>query len=573
MNSETKICQNCKGKFTVDGDDLSFYEKFEESAPDYCPACRMQRRLAHRNERTLYKRECDLCGKDSVTIYPPNTPWPVYCAPCWWSDKWDARIYGIPYDPSRPFFEQFRELQMAVPRIGLLNMNSVNSEYTNNSADNKNCYLIFAAEKNEDCLYGRLIQNCKSVIDGAFVYDSELCYEAIDCHKCYQTMFSEQCQASTDLLFCYDVRDSDHCILSVGLRHKSYAFENKGCSKEELERKKREILSSASSIAAAKRRLEELKQQYPVKFASQTKCVKTTGDYLYNCHTSRMLFDTRNAKNCGYIADAEDPIDSLDCNNVYYKPELCLDIMGTLQSYHLRHSAYIFYSHDMEYCDNCHSSESCFGGVGLRKAKYSILNKEYSKEEYKRIRGQIIEALKREGMYGAFLPPSVSPFGYNETLAKDYWPLTKEQAIAEGFQWQGATTGMVGKETILRGKIPETIEEVGDSILNEVLVCLDCGRNFRITPSELQFYRRMHLPLPRKDFECRHQDRMRKRTPRALWHRKCQCAGGSSENGAYRNSAGHFHASDHCLNEFETSYAPERPEIVYCESCYNSEVV
>ncbi len=27
-----------------------------------------------------------------------------------------------------------------------------------------------------------------------------------------------------------------------------------------------------------------------------------------------------------------------------------------------------------------------------------------------------------------------------------------------------------------------------------------------------------------------------------------------------------------CQNEFETSYAPDRPEIVYCERCYQQEV-
>ena len=27
-----------------------------------------------------------------------------------------------------------------------------------------------------------------------------------------------------------------------------------------------------------------------------------------------------------------------------------------------------------------------------------------------------------------------------------------------------------------------------------------------------------------------------------------------------------------CENEFETAYAPEREEKVYCESCYNKEI-
>ena len=44
----------------------------------------------------------------------------------------------------------------------------------------------------------------------------------------------------------------------------------------------------------------------------------------------------------------------------------------------------------------------------------------------------------------------------------------------------------------------------------------------------------------------------KERGPVKLWHRKCMNKG--------------------CNNEFETSYAPERPEIVYCESCYNQEV-
>ena len=41
----------------------------------------------------------------------------------------------------------------------------------------------------------------------------------------------------------------------------------------------------------------------------------------------------------------------------------------------------------------------------------------------------------------------------------------------------------------------------------------------------------------------------------------------------YRNTSQHFHGDGPCPNEFETTFAPDRPEIVYCESCYNSEVV
>ncbi|MFZ1019649.1 MAG: hypothetical protein WAN61_01490 [Minisyncoccia bacterium] len=46
----------------------------------------------------------------------------------------------------------------------------------------------------------------------------------------------------------------------------------------------------------------------------------------------------------------------------------------------------------------------------------------------------------------------------------------------------------------------------------------------------------------------------------------------SLEYKKYKNTIEHFHRQEKCAVEFETSYAPERPEIVYCEKCYQQEV-
>ena len=40
-------------------------------APTFCPDCRLQRRLSFRNERTLYKRPCELCGQETISMYDP----------------------------------------------------------------------------------------------------------------------------------------------------------------------------------------------------------------------------------------------------------------------------------------------------------------------------------------------------------------------------------------------------------------------------------------------------------------------------------------------------------------------
>ncbi len=556
-----KTCKTCKKSFELDQEDLNFYEKMKDLPPNYCPDCRTARRLCFRNERTLYKRTCSKSGKPIVSLYPENTPFPVYDQHIWWGDEWDGLDYGKDYDPSRPFFEQFAELKKKVPRISLLNINSVNSEYGNNIENSKNCYLTFAAQQNEDCMYGRLIYRNRFVVDSGFVQDSELCYDCIDCRKCYNCLFSDNCETSTDLLFCFDLRDCQNCIFCTNLRHKNYQIFNKSVSKEEFEQKKKEILSSHSKLEEAKKEFKKFKKEALVKFAHQVKCKNASGDYMYNCHDVLHGFDTESSKNCRYVGDAEGTIDCWDMNNTYYKPELNLDVMGSLQTYNVKHSVYVIYDSNSEYCDSINNCESCFGCVGLKKKNYCILNKQYSKEEYEKLKAQIIENMKKEGVYGDFIPPSVSPFGYNETVAQEYLPLIEKEARERGYNWQNQTTGTYGKETIKEKDIPETIEEVTEEILKEILVCEDCKKNFIITKGEFDFYKRMNLPLPHKDFECRHKERMSKRNPRKLWHRTCMC-----------DKKNHIHGQEKCKTEFETTYSPDRPETVYCETCYQQEV-
>jgi len=561
MEQETRNCQNCKQDFIIRSEDFIFYEQIKVPTPKLCPDCRMERRLAFRNERTLYKRTCDLCKKEGVSLYPGGTPFPVYCHKCWWSDAWDPAVYGMDFDKSKPFLSQFAELKNKVPRIALLVIDSVNSDYTNNSAENKNCYLLFASENDEDCMYGRLIQRCKTSVDCTFLYDSELCYECTDCKKCFRCLFSERLQDCIEVLFSFDMHNCQNCIFCANGRNLNYCIENKQCTKEEFEQKKAEILSTYENIEKAKGKYNELRAKAIVKYASSTKCNNVTGDYMYNCHEGVNVFDYGNSKNSSYIADGEDAVDCQDCNNIYFKPERLYNIMAALQSSNCIVVVYDMYCNDTHYSDSCYNCQSCFGCVGLNKKNYFILNKEYSKEKYLELQKEIVDQMRQGGVYGEFFPAELSPFGHNETLAQEYFPITEKEAEEKGFKWQSQTTGTYGKETIVGKDMPQTIAEVSDDILKEVLVCEDCKKNFRITKGELDFYKRMSIPLPHKDFECRHQSRMKKRNPRKLWHRACMC-----------ELKNHTHGDGQCTNEFETSYAPDRPEIVYCESCYQQEV-
>jgi hypothetical protein len=143
--------------------------------------------------------------------------------------------------------------------------------------------------------------------------------------------------------------------------------------------------------------------------------------------------------------------------------------------------------------------------------------------------------------------------------------MTKEEALAKGYRWQDKLQFTTGKETMR--EIPDAIGDVPNSIVNEILACADCGRNYKILAEELAFYKRNGIPVPRKCFFCRLKDRLKFKNPVKLWHRQCMCGLKSSPQAI---SHGH---TGRCPNEFETSYAPDRKEIVYCEQCYNAEVV
>jgi hypothetical protein len=83
-----------------------------------------------------------------------------------------------------------------------------------------------------------------------------------------------------------------------------------------------------------------------------------------------------------------------------------------------------------------------------------------------------------------------------------------------------------------------------------VIICEFTWKPFRIIKPELEFYRKHNLPIPHKHPDQRHRERMLLRNPRKL--RKRVCA--------------------KCWETIHTSYAPERPEIIYCESCYTKEI-
>lgn len=284
-------------------------------------------------------------------------------------------------------------------------------------------------------------------------------------------------------------------------------------------------------------------------------------------------FDVKKSKDIKYCKQVIEANEVYDMNYCEFS-ELCYEYIGYWKINMVYFSNIIGDSNNIKYSDFCSTSSNLFACIAIRSKQFCILNKQYTKEEYEELVPKIIKHMNdmpyidskgRIYKYGEFFPSELSPFAYNETIAQEYFPLTKEKALQQGYKWKDKEERNYTIE-IKNNDIPDNIKDVTDDIINKVIECAhsmdsgqahkscnhQCTEAFKIIPEEFQFYKRMNLPLPRLCPNCRHYERLSQRNPLKLWHRKCMKEG--------------------CTNEFETSYSPDRPEIIYCEKCYQKEV-
>jgi hypothetical protein len=98
MNPIMKTCAVSGKAFVIDDYDQAFYTKIGVPLPTLSPLERLRRKMMWRNERTFYHRKCDLCKKQIISIYQPDSPFKIYCSECWWSDKWEPMDYAQSFD-------------------------------------------------------------------------------------------------------------------------------------------------------------------------------------------------------------------------------------------------------------------------------------------------------------------------------------------------------------------------------------------------------------------------------------------------------------------------------------------
>ena len=564
---ENKICQSCKKDFTIESEDFNFYEKIKVPPPTFCPECRMIRRMIWRNEHSLFRRPNDAPGKSEsiISIYHPEQNLKVYDRETWWGDSWDPCSYEMDYDFLKSFFEQFKNLMKNVPQVAFIDSKSINCRFCNVAVEFKNCYMANAGVANEDSVYSNRISKCKFIHDSYTCFTIEFGYEDVSCKESSKLFFSRESEACLDSYFLYDCRNCVNCILCSNLRNKSYCIENIQYTKEEYFKKKQELeLHTRKGIKKAGAIFQELWKKAFHKHLKLTNTTNVLGDHVANSRNCQEVFDiegdAESVKHSHWgVSGLKDSYDlGPGCGDAELMYESASVGVGNNRIFF---SACVLSSRDIFYSYLLNNCSDCFGCVGLNKKQYCIFNKQYTKEAYKEMVSRIIEQMKKVPYvdkvgkvysFGEFFPSDLSPFAYNETVAQDYYPIDKEKAKADGFLWREYNPNLY--ETTIKGKdLPQTIAEVDNFILNEIIECEVTGKPFRIIEQELSFYRRFNLPLPSLHPDERHRRRLLQRNPMIL--RKQMCYFGDKE--------------------VVTTYLPEEkggPEKVICTEHYNKEI-
>ena len=559
-----KTCANawCRQSFDVTDGDLEFYDKvspvfgdkkYKIPPPTSCPDCRAQRRLAFRDERKLYKRTCDATGEEMITPYAPNNGYKVYNQKTWWSDAWSAIDFGREFDFSRNFFQQWEALLADVPKLQQSAYNNENCPFINRCSNSRNCHMCFNLDRGEDAYYCEVGYKLTTCVDCGFSKEMELCSDCMESFNCYRCTNLQLCSDLSESRYCFDCHGGSNLVLCWNLRNKEYHIGNVPYSKEEYRRKLAELaLHLHTNAQTHRQQLMQNVQQHAVhKYANFLHCEHCTGDHIFQSKNCEACYDVLRGEDLKYVVSVDnDAKDSMDCASIWDGAELNFESMSTSR-FRVLFSYNIWESSDVLYSELCKGCSNIFGCSGLHKEQYCILNKQYAKEEYEELVPKIIAHMQSTGEWGEFFPIHISPFAYNETVAQEYFPMTKEEVKEKGWKWRDQQDELPKVDKIIpASKLPPSIDDIPDDILNWAIECETTKRPFRIIRQELDFYRKMRLPIPHFHPDERHKRRMALRNPRKLWDRQCA----------------------KCAKPIQTTYAPERPEQVFCEECYLKEV-
>ena len=278
--------------------------------------------------------------------------------------------------------------------------------------------MIFDSDNCEECYYSNVMKAAKFSLDCSYLEGCELCYQCLDCKKCYDLKFSQNCTSCSSGMFLENCIGCADCFLCANLTQKKYHIRNQPYSPEEYRKKLRQYQDL--SIGQLQELITEFSQfslQFPQKYSVVLRTENCTGSYL------------NSSKNCRECFNIDGGEDLHFCDSLYHGAKDCMDVSSFgeqieqvyesatigVNAFQVLFSLIVVSCQDTLYSINCRDCSQLFGCVGLRRAKNVILNRSYSRHEYEQLAVKLVSHMRETGEWGEFFPSSISAFAYNES--------------------------------------------------------------------------------------------------------------------------------------------------------------
>ncbi len=553
----TQACKISGENFEISDLEISLRKKFGfDDLPNTAPWVRFRELGAFWQHWNLHNRQCDFSGKKIISVFSEKCPYPV-----WHKDDWvkHANPSAQDFDFSRPFFNQAWELFQKCPIPHNTGLGNENCEYTDDWWYSQNCYLCHSGVRNQDLQYCYRNLDDKDSFFNVFTYECELGVDNINSLKCFNCRYVLNTRNCQDSAFLYDCRNCRDCMFCFNQRNKQYCFGNVQYSKEEYQKKIASWnLSSRKVYDKAKVFFAQMMEKNAFHRATAVdKSENCRGDILENC---------KNCQNTFFMGEIEDAVnmlrsgirvkDALDCMSLSQDTQLVFRSVNIQDNcYQVRFSFQLVKCRFMDYSENCFQCEHCFGCAGLVGKKYHIFNKPYSPEQYEILKNKIIAHMKKTGEWRRFFPGIFAPNPYDESWSSFYWTLSREEQQKLGFR----ISEISQKPEISHSEVSEIPDRISlltpetyQSLLKKVFWDTQYSRPFKISQADIEFSRKMNVPLSDSFYMNRLQENFRW-MPFTGKLRLCECA--------------------QCQKNIETSWDEKYSKRILCEECYREKIL
>ncbi|MFH1404641.1 MAG: hypothetical protein ABIH21_00900 [Patescibacteria group bacterium] len=494
-----RTCEISGQTWEMDQYELDLYKRFNIPVSKRSPLTRIKNVTGFGYGLNFWWHKHALTGKPIITYVHPSSGLKVVSdAEFFEQDHTDK---ATEYDPSKPFMDQIRALQLQVPYPAQRNIVAPENSLTIASFGDENSYFTIGC-KSKNTLYAIVsqdIENSAEILHSNSITDS---FRVVSSNRIFNgrsVYHSSDCMNSA---FMFDCRNCENCFGSWNKRNKQYLWWNEQLSKEEWEKRRAEVdLGDQAVFEKMRKRFEETvntQAVWPENFNEHAdNCV---GEYLNKCRDCRYVYVGNNgpsdnfygvyysgqSERNAFMGGASDSQDNYSCH-APYRSKGCKFVHNCINSQNL------------EYCIQCYDCENCFASVGLVRKKFCIFNKQYTESEYWKKLDELKYHLLETGEYGEFFPLSFSPSYVPLATNMVYLTTNKEQEALGAVLFDPDSDGAFGEgvNADVFAKPEEVDQSIGDIDTKElsktVFMDTDEKRPFTLLAPEIELYKKLNV--------------------------------------------------------------------------------